>query len=192
MLKKMTALICALALIASLTASAYAAPMNGEIGSSSGGTGYTSGNTTSGSGSQSANSAERQQIRELTEEIKQNRIILSEQSTTNSALREECRNTVRVVKESGSTITEETQQLLTALNLQLREQYALLNGTKGQVNSLQLQLRQNKLNGDFGAMIQNMESVIAAQEYRIACKEQINCILQEIVDLLSTVADQAE
>lgn len=176
MLKKTIAVLCALVLIASLSLTAFAT--GGPLAASGGQGGEGTQDAAGGTGR--FTEEQRQQFAALNAEIRANRLEIRELSLQNTQLREQCRLRIQEIRTAGEPLSEDQLATLTQMRTQLQTQAALLAGTRGDIADLTPQMRMNRLQGDFDALVENLNAVITVQQNRIATMQQINAQLQSM------------
>ncbi len=170
MKKKIAAVVCILVLTLAIPAAAA-----GGNGQSAGG----------GAAVRAGASEGHTRARGMALQARENNLQIRLMNTENYSLRLECQQCIQEIKAGEKDLTEEELAQLQDLQAQLREQYDLLTATRGQVHELILDYRADRLNEDYDAMAADLEAVTAVQENRMAIKEEINSLLQQIRDLLS-------
>ncbi len=106
----------------------------------------------------------------------------------NSKLREDLKNSLTALEESGKVILPGTQTTLDAYIVELKALTAKIKDTKGEIHAI---LKDNKgfiKDKDYTAMDLAFDEIYAIQTQRNAYLTQINGILKNMVQLLSTVA----
>jgi TolA-binding protein len=176
MLKKTIAALCALLLIVSLSLTAFAA---GGPAAAAGGQSGTGAPETAGSAG-AFTAEQRQQLTALNTQIRANRLQIRELSLQNAQIREQCRLRIEEIRAAGEPLSEDQLATLAQLRTQLQSQTALLAGTRGDIADMTPQMRMNRLQGDFDALAENLNAVIAVQQSRIGTMQQINAQLQSM------------
>jgi len=176
MLKKMIAVLCALVLIVSLslTAFAFGGPLAAPGAQGGAGTQDAAG------GAGRFTEEQRQQINALNAEIRANRLQIRELSLENAQLREQCRLRVQEIRTAGEPLSEDQLATLEQLRTQLQTQTTLLAGSRGDIADITPQMRMNRQQGNFDALVENLNGVIAVQQDRIGTMQQINAQLQSM------------
>jgi chromosome segregation ATPase len=123
---------------------------------------------------------QRQQINALNAEIRANRLQIRELSLENAQLREQCRLRVQEIRTAGEPLSEDQLATLEQLRTQLQTQTTLLAGSRGDIADITPQMRMNRQQGNFDALVENLNGVIAVQQDRIGTMQQINAQLQSM------------
>lgn len=181
MKKKIAAVVCILALVLAIPAAAVGG--NGQT--AAGGQNTENGQSSEyGAAVRSGASEGQVRVRGQALQARQNNLQIRLMNTENYSLRLECRQCIQEIKDGERDLTQEQLLQLTELQTQLQEQYDLLSATQGEVHELMLNFRADRLNQDYDAMSSDLEAIMAVQENRIAIKEEISSLLQQILDVV--------
>lgn len=180
MKKKIIAVVLTIILVFSLSVTAMAV----------GGTEGPKGGAGTGGLSQTENGvmlAARNRIGDCLGTMTQNRAMVLENKEEHIQLATQLRTTLRALKESGATLTEDTLAALTALKTQLQTYRDELAATSGDVEALMVTYRELRQAGNLEAAAAILDQVIAVQQTRLQLQTTINALIQQMINLLTAI-----
>lgn len=178
MKKKIIAVVLTIILVFSLSVTAMA------VGGTEGPKAGTGGLSAEAKG---AMLAARNRIGDCLGTMTQNRAMVLENKEEHIQLATQLRTTLRALKESGATLTEDTLAALTALKTQLQTYRDELAATSGDVEALMVTYRELRQAGNLEAAAAILDQVIAVQQTRLQLQTNINALIQQMINLLTAI-----